>query len=268
MGNRLTASITDATGTRDWSYTYDNRDRLIRERKPDGSTLEYGYDLRGNKVRLSVSYLNSSSYSETYSYDVLNRLSTVTDRHGQVTTYAYDAVGNRESMIHGNATITHYRYDPLNRLTDLSHQTGLGGELLSYSYELHATGRRTKITESSGRVTDYSYDDLYRLIHEEIADSVNGNYSATYQYDAVGNRRQEVVNGVTTAYQYDQNDWLLQTGGTTYTYDANGNTLTEQLDGQTKLYSYNSQNELISTTQSGMSTEYQYNVDGLSLIHI
>jgi hypothetical protein len=37
----------------------------------------------------------------------------------------------------------------------------------------------------------------------------------------VGNRTQSVINGVTTAYNYDINDRLTQQGGTTYVYDAN-----------------------------------------------
>lgn len=263
VGNRLSASITDTNGTRNWAYTYDARDRLLTETKPDGSTLTYAYDNAGNKTSLTVNYLSGSSYTESYSYDELNRLSTVTDRNGNVTTYGYDAVGNRASITNGNATLTSYTYDSLNRLTDLSHVTGLGVGLLSYSYQLDSTGRRTKITEGTGRVTDYVYDDLYRLTSETITDAINGNYSASYQYDKVGNRTQETVQGITTGYTYDNNDRVSQSGGRTYTYDAIGNMLTEAEGGSTTLYNYNSQNELTQREVSGLSIDFQYNPDGI-----
>ena len=54
-----------------------------------------------------------------------------------------------------------------------------------------------------------------------------------------------MVNGVTTAYSYDDNDRLLQTGGTVYTYDENGSTLTETLDADVTTYTYNAKNQLV-----------------------
>lgn len=110
-----------------------------------------------------------------------------------------------------------YTYDSLNRLTNLTTEDSAGNELLGYRYTLHPTGRRTQITETSGRVTDYVYDDLYRLTSETITDSSNGNYSAQYSYDATGNRIQSIIDGVITAYSYDDNDRITQYGGTSYT---------------------------------------------------
>ena len=61
---------------------------------------------------------------------------------------------------------------------------------------------------------------MSRLTQESIPDTKNGDYQATYSYDAVSNRVQSVIDGVTTQYSYNQNDQLIQQGGTTYTYDA------------------------------------------------
>ena len=66
-----------------------------------------------------------------------------------------------------------------------------------------------------------------------------------------------------TAYVYDANDRLTQTGGTTYSYDENGNTLTSTLDGKVKSYSYNSKNKLIAAVNDGVTTEYGYNINGI-----
>ncbi|GAA6151570.1 hypothetical protein [Pseudoteredinibacter isoporae] len=104
-----------------------------------------------------------------------------------------------------NGDTVHYVYDSVSRLTQLRH-------------------------EDSGRTRSYSYDSLYRLVGETILDSANGDHRSEFQYDKVGNRIQSVINGVTTAYQYDSNDRPLKQGDTVYIYDANGSTLTETLD--------------------------------------
>ena len=85
--------MTDASGTT--TYTYDAMDRLITKQTPQG-TLTYTYDAAGNVASLQSS--NTNGISVAYSYDNLNRLSTVVDNRlpvGQnTTTYAYDAASN------------------------------------------------------------------------------------------------------------------------------------------------------------------------------
>ena len=98
---------------------------------------------------------------------------------------------------------------------------------------------------------------------ETITDAINGNYSASYTYDNVGNRVQGIEAGVTTQYQYDDNDRISQQGGVTYTYDANGNTLEENDQGSITRYRWNSRNELVEHEAGGFITDYQYNGEGI-----
>ncbi len=105
-------------------------------------------------------------------------------------------------------------------------------------------------------------------IIKQSIEAVIEDYSANYQYDWVGNRTYETVDGVSTAYSYDLNDRLTSQGGTTYSYDDNGNTLTETLDNKVKTYSYDAKNKLIgvSTTESDVevsSSAYGYNINGI-----
>ncbi len=259
QGIRISAS--DQHGQ--YSYTYDERDRLLSETKPDGSLLEYTYDSAGNKLSLSTT-VNGELTETTYGYDDLNRLSTVTDAGGS-TTYNYDEVGNRAAIVYSNGTTTEYAYDSLNRLITITHKNSTDTVLASFDYTLDATGRRTRIIEHNGRTTDYSYDELYRLTGETITDAINGNYSASYQYDKVGNRTDEIVDGMHTQYTYDDNDRLLQQGGTTYTYDDNGNTLSEAIDNDQTQYQWDSRNRLVQhnkTTPIGNTTiTLQYDID-------
>lgn len=257
LGNRLSA--TDASGTTD--YTYDLMNRLQSETKPTGEVLAYQYDNNGNKTQLKLTRGTTETTTD-YTYDALNRLKTVTDAQGQ-TSYTYDAVGNLDTVTFPNGIVTDYDYNTVNQLINVTTKNSLGDVLSSYTYGLDNTGRRDDITEANGRYTDYVYDTLYRLTDEIVTDAINGDYSANYQYDKVGNRTYETVDGVQTAFVYDANDRLTSQGGTVYSYDDNGNTLTETQDGDTTSYSYDERNKLLSVTKAGVTTEYTYNHNGI-----
>ncbi|WP_146201382.1 RHS repeat-associated core domain-containing protein [Leucothrix arctica] len=250
------------------SYTYDPVGRLLTETKPNGITLRYQYDEAGNKTQFVTEQVDGSQITATYSYDELNRLATVTDTQGSLTHYTYDAVGNRQTTTHANGTVASYQYDSLNRLTQLQHQTALGTVLDSFSYQLNNTGQRTRITDADGTISNYQYDAIHRLETETVTDNTNTvSHTASYQYDHTGNRTQGVVNGITTAYSYDDNDRLTQQGGENYTYDANGSTLQMIIDNKVTDYQYNALNQLTQVQKSEASVvtdtlTYAYDVEG------
>lgn len=251
---------TDKNGVTE--YVYDNRDRLDHEIQPDGTRLQYDYDDAGNRTLVEITREGSQVSSTTYTYDPLNRLETVTDASG-TTRYTYDVVGNLDTVTYPNGIVEDYDYNSVNQLTVLSIRNAEGVVINSYTYELDDTGRRESITENDGRYTDYSYDDLYRLTGEIIDDAEAGNHTASYQYDWVGNRTYETVNGVQTQYQYDDNDRLEQQGGTVYGYDLNGNLTSETLDGVTTTYHYDERNKLTQLDTAAGSTNYSYNHRGI-----
>lgn len=231
-GQRL--SMTDPSGIT--GYTYDSRDRLTKKVTPQG-TLTYTYDTAGNLGSMRSSNTNGTSVD--YSYDVLNRLSTVKDNRltSGTTTYTYDTVGNLQGYLYPNGVQSSYVYDTLNRLKALT-IAKTSTTLASYNYMLGAAGNRTQVTELGGRQVAYGYDALYRLTAETITgSSVNGVIG--YVYDPVGNRkmRTSTVAPVPAAtYSYDNNDRL-----TTDTYDADGNTTASG----TATYTYEFENRLI-----------------------
>jgi len=134
---------------------------------------------------------------------------------------------------------TSYSYDPLNRLTNLQSTCGAAGStgcagtcgtaapgcaLASYAYILGTAGNRLSVQELNGRTVQYAYDDLYRLTSETIAGAAAQNGAVSYQYDAVGNRKQLTSTvaaiPVTGLLNYDANDRI-----STQLYDNNGNTV-------------------------------------------
>ncbi len=257
-------TFTDSLGTT--SYTYDNRDRIIRVDNPDGSSIRYTYDGVGN-ITSTITQLSASStsYTTTYTYDKLNRLKSVTDPDGRVTTYEYDANGNRIRIDYPNSTYTLYSYDNLNRLTEIEHKKG-ANVLERYTYTLNAVGDRTKVISLDGSSVEYTYDNLRRLVREIHKDSSNVvTLDISYTYDKVGNRLTKTDNLSSNVinYTYDVNDRLLSAGAITYTYDNNGNMISQTESGITILYEYDYENRLIKVTKPGGDvTNYIYDANG------
>ncbi len=247
------ASMTDASGTT--VYTYDARDRLIHKATPRG-TLSYAYDTEGNV--LSIRSSNPNGAAADYTYDELNRLSSVADGRlpaGQtMTLYAYDAEGNLLSRTDSNGVVSTGTYDALNRAVRLSIASP-ARPLAEYTHALDGSGSRVSVGELNGRTVRYTYDPLYRLTGETIAGDPAGNNGAlTYTYDAAGNRlaRTSTVPAVSPAsYGYDADNRLTRDG-----YDRNGNTIATS--GAT--YAYDSENRL--TSAGGGAVTFVYDGDG------
>jgi len=129
-----------------------------------------------------------------YIYDSLNRLTEANYSTSDYYHYAYDAVGNRktqEKMIGGLQITDSYNYDDANRLTDVN------GVLYSWD----ANGNLLNDSANA-----YTYDSTNRLKTLNI-----GQPSATsYQYNGLGDRIQETVNGSTTTFAMDLNTGLTQ----------------------------------------------------------
>ncbi len=226
----LTCTVTEnnppqgATVTQLWSQvsgpapvTFANPTQATTQATPFG-TLSYTYDAASNLLTMKSS--NSGGASDTYTYDQLNRLSTVTDSSG-ATTYAYDAVGNLQNFTYPNGVTHAYSYDTLNRLTQVGASKNAVG-ISNYAYTLGLAGNRLTVAELSGRTVNYGYDSLYRLTSEAVTSDPHAHdFTNGFTYDTVGNRQQWLVNGsVSNSYSYDADDRLGSDA-----YDANGNTI-------------------------------------------
>jgi YD repeat-containing protein len=195
--------------------------------------------------------------ANSYTYDALNRLSTVSASNTGLTSYGYDNVGNLQSVTYPNGVVHNYTYDNRNRLTNLGVNGKVGGAsgvIASYAYTLDAAGHRTAVAELSWRTVNYGYDTIYRLTSETIASDPSSCGTAipgcaggitgavSYAYDAVGNLTSKTDRrGQYIAYTYDQlNRLTLKTypdnSTVNYTYD-NDSRLTQVTD-PTGAYSF------------------------------
>jgi RHS repeat-associated protein len=265
--NGLLSKMTDGSGTT--NYTYDSLDR-ITSKSTQAGTLNYTYDAVGNVATMSS---GDQRVSVSYTYDDLNRLSTVVDNTlpaGQnTTTYSYDPASNLATAIYPNGLQATYTYDELNRLSQTS------TAISSYQYQRDANGNILTDTEANNRSVNYSYDGLDQLTGETVvSDPSNVNGSITYSLDPVGNRLSDQstlgpVGSTSTTFNaddqaqtdsYDSTGDTIATGGNSYAYNS-WLRLVSMNGGQVAL-AYNGLGQLVSKTANGITT--QYLIDDLS----
>ena len=108
-------------------YYYDKANQLIRT-NIEGKNTKYSYDLAGNLL---------SDGTNTYTYDLQNRLTSKTGKDG-TTTYTYDAAGNLIKKAAPDGT-TEYTYTAQNKL-----KTGKTEDGQSSTYTYNALNARIK----------------------------------------------------------------------------------------------------------------------------
>lgn len=215
----------------------------------DYMTTNYEYDAWGHLVRTT----DSTGYnSGTTTYDLNGNVLTVTDANGNVTTNTYDALNrvltaNTVCEDTSKNVSKSYTYDNMGRVT---HKVSNGVET---SYEYDALGRIYR--EWGPNFKGYFYEGISSYVEEQLVGEAHLLLYSTTNYEYDGEMRVVKVkeSGNETA---------------TYTYDANGNKASEILaNGVVSTYTYNGCNKVTNlVTKSGDSAissyEYSYYLDG------
>ena len=150
-------SMTDVTGTT--TYDLDELDRLTSVTWPGSSTktIEYRYDLDGNRRRVTYSDLTDVDYS----FDKAGRMSSLTDWDGRTVAYAYapDSRLLKVTNWTSNGTTTDYTYDDARRLTDILHKQG-STVLSAHGFGLDRQGDRTRFDEQLPTISSTEFGPL------------------------------------------------------------------------------------------------------------
>jgi len=119
----------------------------------------------------------------------------------------------------------------------------------------------TKVETINGTTTTYSYN--YDPAGQLIEVKKEGVTVASYSYDANGNRLSATAGGQTVTGTYDDQDRLLQYGGTTYIYTKDGRLQSKTEGIETTSYQYD---ELGNLTRAILPNGKQidYLIDGLN----
>jgi len=243
---------TDSTGTT--KYDYDADDRLIKITDPSGRYLQFIYNTAGQRTTST----DQLGYQLNYHYDALGRLASITDSSGaMIVSYQYDVDGRLARKDMGNGTYTTDDYLPDGNISHLINYAPDGTILSRFGYTYDSRGRETLMTTLQGS-WHYSYDDLGQLTAWTAPDGS----SATYKYDAMGNRVQVTQSGQTTSSTTNNLNQYTTVGGVTYTYDADGNLIRKVSGSDVTTYSYDPENRLIAVTHGADVQTYTYDALG------
>lgn len=277
-GNVVTITETDTVGdTRVTTQAYDRFDRLIRREDSFGKVTSYAYDNNGNRTQLTDPDLNVTRYT----FDKLNRVSTVTTLQG-TTSYTYDKSGLRRTVAYPGNAVMAYQYDAVGRTDTITHSQN-SAQVSKYHYEYDTHGNRTRQEEENGRgleVSTYAYDNLDRLTQVTYPDvPVGTGTTVLYTYDSAYNRTGETtlnVEATTIAdktYRYNNRNQLtavddnLDPGqNVTYDFDANGNQVAKTKATVATDFVYDVRDNLRSVTTGGSTVgQFLYDYRGMRI---
>jgi RHS repeat-associated protein len=229
-------SMTDGSGTTDYTYNSFGQQTNASE---GGETTTYAHDLDGNTT--SVTYpVSSLSAPVTYTYDLANKMTSVTDFFGQTTNFTYSPNGN---------------------LTDQSDPDGV---TVDSTYDARNNPLAINVISTAGTWDRlyYTYNPDDQVTSEEDsgpgfpADTTEGyTYTPTSQVAS--------VNGDSTSYTSAGSITGLE-NGTAQTYNT-GSELTGSTPsgGSATTYAYNSLGERTGATDpADNTTSFGYNQDG------
>ncbi len=285
-------------------YEYQTIGLDIKSITYDGIKVSYSFDLNGNVK--TITYPGDKTV--TYYYDALNRVESVTDWNNNTTSFVYRPDGQLDYYTYPNEVRTYYMYDENGRQNGLSsyRSNGLGSlvarelysldnmgnhiqesieqpyeslppmvaSLLSYTYNssnrLETMGDISFMYDANGNTTsrtgrNYSYDSRDNLIE------ISGDFTATYYYDGLGNRRSATRDGETTNYVLDiltgNGNVIMETdggGNPVYYYVYGPYGLISRIDAnnEAEYYVYDYRGSTIAmvdaTTDAAITHKYQY----------
>lgn len=252
---RRLKQVADATGTYAFSYDYMNRlteaDTTYAFVSIGTDAIKYGYDAASNRTSMT----DPQNLPTAYTYDVLNRLSTLAfNGQNPGFGFGYDSLSRRTSLTRPNAVNTTYAYDAVSRLTSILHKLGtttLDGA--TYTYD-NAGNRLTRTDKRLNTTLTYGYDNIDQLLSAKQGSTTK----ETYTYDLVGNRLSSL--GV-SPYQYNSSNELLSIPTLSYTYDNNGNTKTKS-DGTQYTWDFENRLTQVVLPSSGGTVNFKYDPFG------
>lgn len=245
------------------SRVVDDAGDVVSETNGEGHTTQYTYDGLNRVTSVtppignarSITYTPTSktdtrnTYSEVTQYDPFGRVASIT-RGGIVTTRTYDAFGRLAfESDPDSSTGTSYQYDVLGRVAQVTHADG--------SFQKIAYGPATRsVTDERGKVTTYTYrgygnPDKLSVMSISAPDPAA---NITLTRDTLDRVTSVTQGAFTRTYGYNANGYLTsvnnpETGDTVYGRDIAGNMISSQTGASgTTTYTYDGLNRQTAIT--------------------
>ena len=281
FGNVIEVQHTELGQTYSQTYEYDDGDQVTRQTLPSGRTLTYQRDgvRRIEAVSAMLDNIDTPLISEIH-YRADNRLTQCTYGNGVQETRQYDLQGRlTDYSIESTGSPLaerHYAYDVNGNLIQRQQSTDTDN---SQNYQYDALDRLESEKNDEATVLEYSYS-----LNDNRLSLQQSPLSATYQYQAEGNRlqiietdrqgyvplpipppRQLVYNDAGRLFQVIEDGELKAT----YTYNALGQRTRKVTATGTTVYHYDLNGQLLSETQAdGRLIRDYIRVNGIARVQI
>lgn len=267
-GDNLYGMETTETGKPFKTVYYDalNRESGARETVMNMTAYtEKAYDTYGRLASETLPHeFGSSASVTTYTYDLYDRILSVSEPSGKLTTYTYDGTSMTTTSNGESVTMT---TDSQGNVIYVDDPAG------TITYTLRADGKPETIESPGSIFTDISYDSYGR--RTSFNDPSLG--SSTYQYDGEGNLSSETyATGATVSYSYNQDNLMdgKQTPEftTNYLYDTKCRLISATSTNSTsKSYTYDTVGRISSVRENApdgkwLQRDYTYSDGNISTI--
>ncbi|MBI4022723.1 hypothetical protein HY375_00985, partial [Candidatus Berkelbacteria bacterium] len=253
----LPKKVTNPAG-RALTYQFDDLRRLVKVTSDDGHFIEYHYTDKGQLASITSSGL------------------------GELVRFTYDDQGQLISEQRKDSVTTTYQYTSLGFVERVT-RVGAGDKVLDeerYTYD--TSGRLVAIHSLNQGTTTLRRDALGQL----TGGSFSSGKTIEYEYDAVGNRVSQVIDGQRTMYSTNAANQYTRFGDWTLSYDELGR-LNKKTNGSEEwryewsgagqliaihgpnfeaTYKYDPSGRLAARTENGQSTEYLIDPLGLGTV--
>jgi RHS repeat-associated protein len=210
----------DALG-RTITYIYDAADRLKELNYSEEAThdITYKYDSDGNVVEMS-----DGTGTTSRTYDLLDRLTEVTNGAKEVLKFKYDLGNQGTELTYPNGETVSRTYDKAGRLERV---TDWLGKETTFAYNRDSETKAINFPATTMNVDEYAYNRADQLTEVSMKKKAEVLASIVYTRDKLGQVEKDVETGFSEEperkYEYDAGNRLLKSNGTLFEYDKAGN---------------------------------------------
>ena len=180
----------------------------------------YNFNYKNGRIE-SIESSRDLKDKVVYSYDLNNRLKTVTDNEGDTVTYDYMLDGRLNKIIKPDESFIEIKYEAIvdgYEKTWASQSIDEEGNIQTVEYNI--VGKKTIETDASNNKTIYTYNDNHNIINELYPDGTE----RSFEYDSNENIISETYRNNTTHYEYDKRgnrNKIIYSDGSTETFEYN-----------------------------------------------
>ncbi|MFF3967868.1 RHS repeat-associated core domain-containing protein [Streptomyces griseorubiginosus] len=196
---------------------------------------------------------DSQAGTQSFTYDVYDRLATITGPTGTVG-YGYDA-GDRRTRMTAAGTSTTYGYDTSDVLTSVTS----GSQTVTFG--LDATGREKTASLPGGITRTTGYDTTgvissiaYTQGNKTIGDLVYSRDQRALQTGLTGSLAKVALPAAESGTQFGKDNRINSYAGRTFDYDADGQLKNDGV----RSYTWNARGELTGLAKAGTTSAFGY----------